>query len=261
MRGDVAAQIVLLLDHRLEQQPFLRGEVPVDRAERDVGGGRHIAHLHRLEATFRGQRQGRVEHRRRRAAWLRARAPGSVGSAAVVIRGIGTRFDFSRNAGEWDSSAVDVLELADGLFTGEIPIASHHPFASSGQLAELQPQLAFVDAFANSAAVDTDDGLVVVDTSGVFHAKAVHETMRRWSSARLDTAIFTHGHIDHVFGVDLYEEEARINGWSPPRVVAHEAIGARFDRYALDRGLQRGDQPAAVQSARFAVADGIPTAG
>ena len=66
----------------------------------------------------------------------------------------------------------DLLELADKLFTGELPIESHHPFASSGALAEVQPHLAFVDAFANSAAVDTDDGLVVVDTSGVFHAKS-----------------------------------------------------------------------------------------
>lgn len=131
---------------------------------------------------------------------------------------------------------MDLLELADKLFTGEAPIESHHPFQSSGQLAEVQPGLAFVDAFANSAAVETGDGLVVVDTSGVLHAKSVHETVRRWSRSRLDTAIFTHGHIDHVFGVELYEEEARTNGWEPPRVVAHELVPERFDRYRLTAG-------------------------
>lgn len=131
---------------------------------------------------------------------------------------------------------MDLLELADKLFTGEAPIESHHPFQSSGQLAEVQPGLAFVDAFANSSAVDTVDGLVVVDTSGVFHAKLVHETVRRWSGSRLDTAIFTHGHIDHVFGVELYEEEARTNGWAPPRVVAHELVAERFERYKLTAG-------------------------
>src|SRR3954464_13886689 len=103
--------------------------------------------------------------------------------------------------------ATDLLELADQLFTGALPITEHHPFTTSGELAELQPGLAFVDAFAHSAAVephdglaavDTSDGVVVVDTSGVFHAKSVHETIRRWSRSRLDTAIFTHGHIDHV---------------------------------------------------------------
>jgi len=131
---------------------------------------------------------------------------------------------------------VDILDLADRLFTGAASTSEHHPFASSGELAEIQPGLAFVDAFANSAAVATDDGLCVVDTSGVFHARSVHETIRRWSPARLDTAVFTHGHIDHVFGVDLYEEEARTNGWTPPRVVAHEAIAARFERYRLTAG-------------------------
>ena len=84
--------------------------------------------------------------------------------------------------------------------------------------------------------VDTPDGLVVVDTSGVFNAQGVHGTVRKWSGSRLDTAIFTHGHIDHVFGVDLYEEEARANGWAPPRVIAHEAIRARFERYVMTAG-------------------------
>ena len=131
---------------------------------------------------------------------------------------------------------MELLELADKLFTGELPIEAHHPFASSGEMAEVQPGLAFVDAFANSAAVDTGDGLVVVDTSGVFHAKPVHDTIRSWSSRPLHTAVFTHGHIDHVFGVDIYEEEARTNGWPAPRVIAHRAIAERFERYRMTAG-------------------------
>jgi alkyl sulfatase BDS1-like metallo-beta-lactamase superfamily hydrolase len=131
---------------------------------------------------------------------------------------------------------MDLLELADKLFTGELPIEAHHPFASSGEMAEVQPGLAFVDAFANSAAVETADGLVVVDTSGVFHAQSVHRTIRSWSERPLHTAVFTHGHIDHVFGVDLYEGEARANGWPAPRVIAHAAIAERFERYRMTAG-------------------------
>ena len=52
----------------------------------------------------------------------------------------------------------------------------------------------------------------------------------------LHTAVFTHGHIDHVFGVDLYEEEARTNGWAAPRVIAHAAIAERFERYRMTAG-------------------------
>jgi alkyl sulfatase BDS1-like metallo-beta-lactamase superfamily hydrolase len=132
--------------------------------------------------------------------------------------------------------AEDLLELADRLYTGATPIEEHHPFRGAGELAEVQPGAAFVQAFANSAVFATPDGLVVVDTSGVFHAAMVHESVRRWSPARLDTAVFTHGHIDHVFGVDRYEEEARTNGWEPPRVIAHELIAARFDRYQQTAG-------------------------
>ncbi len=131
---------------------------------------------------------------------------------------------------------MELLELADKLFTGELPIEAHHPFASSGQMAEVQPGLAFVDAFANSSAVDTAAGLVVVDTSGVFHAQAVHDTIRTWSASPLHTAVFTHGHIDHVFGVDLYEAEAAANGRPAPRVIAHTAIAERFERYRMTAG-------------------------
>jgi alkyl sulfatase BDS1-like metallo-beta-lactamase superfamily hydrolase len=131
---------------------------------------------------------------------------------------------------------MDLLQLADQLFTGEATTERHHPFASSGELVEVLPRLAFVDAFANSAAVDTDDGLVVVDTSGWMFAEKAHAAIRAWSPKRLDTAIFTHGHIDHVFGVELYEAEANENGWAPPRVIAHELLPARFDRYKLTAG-------------------------
>ena len=48
--------------------------------------------------------------------------------------------------------------------------------------------------------------------------------------------MFTHGHVDHCFGVERYEETAQTNGWRAPRVVAHEAITARFDRYVETAG-------------------------
>lgn len=132
--------------------------------------------------------------------------------------------------------ADDLLDLADRIFTGDEPIESHHPFTSTGQRVEVGPGMLYVDAFANSAIAATDDGLVAIDTSGVFHASIVHDSVRAWSSAPLHTAIFTHGHIDHVFGVGLYEGEARTNGWALPRVVAHEAVPARFDRYKITGG-------------------------
>jgi alkyl sulfatase BDS1-like metallo-beta-lactamase superfamily hydrolase len=48
--------------------------------------------------------------------------------------------------------------------------------------------------------------------------------------------VYSHGHVDHVFGVPLLEEEAAANDWDPPTVLAHEAMPARFDRYILTAG-------------------------
>lgn len=131
---------------------------------------------------------------------------------------------------------TDVLTIADQLFTGALDPADHHPFDQSGELAEISPTTAFVAAFANAAAFHTEDGLVVIDTSSPFMCGKVHEALRSWSPDRLDTAVFTHGHVDHCFGVDLYEAEATEHGWRAPRVVAHEAIAARFARYVETAG-------------------------
>jgi glyoxylase-like metal-dependent hydrolase (beta-lactamase superfamily II) len=48
--------------------------------------------------------------------------------------------------------------------------------------------------------------------------------------------VFTHGHVDHVFGVAPYDQEAAAKGWQAPVVVAHEAVAARFERYARTAG-------------------------
>jgi Alkyl sulfatase and related hydrolases len=130
----------------------------------------------------------------------------------------------------------DLLALADRLFTGA-EVATHETlFSWNGELVEVAPDTAFVAAFSNVAALDTADGLVLADTSSWFACRAVHESLRQWRDVRLDTAVFTHGHTDHCFGVELYEEQARSNSWRSPRVVAHEAIRARFDRYRETAG-------------------------
>jgi alkyl sulfatase BDS1-like metallo-beta-lactamase superfamily hydrolase len=64
----------------------------------------------------------------------------------------------------------------------------------------------------------------------------VHETLRAWTASPLDTAVYSHGHIDHVFGVANFEAEAAERGWPQPKVIAHEHLPARFDRYILTNG-------------------------
>jgi alkyl sulfatase BDS1-like metallo-beta-lactamase superfamily hydrolase len=95
---------------------------------------------------------------------------------------------------------------------------------------------AFLHSFANVSAFATDDGLVLVDTGSPMTAAAVHGAIRGWSDAPLRLAVFSHGHIDHVFGVSPFDDEATARGEPPPRVMAHEAVPARFERYRLTAG-------------------------
>src|SRR5712691_3306944 len=64
-------------------------------------------------------------------------------------------------------------------------------------------------------------------------AASVHQELRRWTSERLHTAVYSHGHIDHVFGAAVWEAESADRGWPAPEVIAHEALPLRFDRYIL----------------------------
>jgi len=130
----------------------------------------------------------------------------------------------------------DVLDVADRLWRGEIPIEQAHPFAPRGAVAQVADSCAFVPSFANVSAVATGDGLVLVDTGSQLFARAALDELRRWSTDRVHTAVYSHGHIDHVFGVPLIEEEAATQGWAPPTVIAHEALPPRFDRYILTAG-------------------------
>ena len=135
---------------------------------------------------------------------------------------------------------MGVLDLADKLWRGEIRVEDHHPFAVLGGLEEVAPGVAFLPNFANVTALRvTDhpgDGVVLVDTGSPFTAGRVHEEVRSWEAGPLRWAVFSHGHIDHVFGVGPFQEEAAARGWDAPVVLAHEAMPARFDRYRLTAG-------------------------
>ena len=132
--------------------------------------------------------------------------------------------------------AGSVVELADRLWRGEVSIGDNHPLRPLRRLEEVADGVAFVASFANVSALTTEDGLFLVDTGSQALAGEVHDQIRGWSTDRLHTAVYSHGHIDHVFGVPRFEAEAAEKGWPPPRVIGHEALPHRFDRYVLTAG-------------------------
>jgi len=147
------------------------------------------------------------------------------------------------------SGTDDVLAVAERLWAGD-PADGVSPMAPGGGLAEVADGVAFVPSFANVAAVRTGEGLVLVDVGSPFLSGEVHRTLRTWSAEPLHTAVYSHGHIDHVFGVHRFEADAEANGWPAPRVVAHEAVAARFDRYIATAGYN-----AVVNRRQFGIDD------
>src|SRR5581483_4330731 len=94
----------------------------------------------------------------------------------------------------------------------------------------------FVASFANVSALDTEDGLILVDTGSSLLSGAARDTLRSWTDRHVNTVVFTHGHIDHCFGVERYTEENIERGLPTPHVIAHEAVPDRFDRYRETAG-------------------------
>ncbi len=134
---------------------------------------------------------------------------------------------------------MDIVELADRLWRGEDPTHKTSPLGQIGHLAEVTDGVAFLPNFGNCTVIATDDGLVMVDTGSIMTAEHVHGEVRAWSDQPLRTAIFSHGHIDHVFGVGPFDEEARSNGWDAPQVIAHRHLPQRFERYVMTAGYNQ----------------------
>ncbi len=140
---------------------------------------------------------------------------------------------------------TSLRELSTSLLSGATPIERAYPMVPRFQAESVAARSTFVASFANVAAFDTDDGLVLVDTGSFLLAERTRAALRTATTAPAHTAIWTHGHVDHCFGVELYEREAG----RAVRVIAHEAVPRRFARYRLTRGWNQAINARQFQSA------------
>ena len=102
---------------------------------------------------------------------------------------------------------------------------------------EILDGVLYLKSIASVTAVDTGDGLLMLDTGGPFDADIVFDAVRAWRpDTRLAMAVFSHHHIDHVFGTLRFEAEAAERGWPGPDAYGHELMPSHFDRYERTRG-------------------------
>ena len=126
-----------------------------------------------------------------------------------------------------------IREVSESLLSGALNPEECPPMVPRFEREEVAPGVHFVSAFANVVAFETGDGLVMVDVGSFLFSERTREVLRSDVKAPLHSAIYTHGHVDHCFGVEHYEAEPAAK---PVQIVAHSAVKKRFDRYKLTRG-------------------------
>ncbi|MFW9879644.1 MAG: alkyl sulfatase dimerization domain-containing protein [Candidatus Thorarchaeota archaeon] len=129
-----------------------------------------------------------------------------------------------------------ILDLAEDLWVGRKNTFSHHPFGVPRGLELINEHDSqrtwFYRGFSNSIIRETNEGLIIVDPGADFDIDQKFKAVREVTSQRVNIVIFTHGHVDHV-GIKPYIEECEKKRWPTPRIIGHEAIINRFNRYKL----------------------------
>lgn len=128
-----------------------------------------------------------------------------------------------------------LLDAAERAWNGDDTIGAHS-LMGGHPIEEIADGLAMITAFSNVMPIRTDEGLVLIDTSHAISAPRIHSEVRSWTDAPVHTAVYTHGHVDHIGGLGPFEAEADERNDSPLRVLAHEAVTARFERYVETGG-------------------------
>jgi glyoxylase-like metal-dependent hydrolase (beta-lactamase superfamily II) len=100
-------------------------------------------------------------------------------------------------------------------------------FFWSGGPVEVAERTWFASMVSGLTAFETDDGIVLVDSGTAMLAPGLAALIREKSRAPIHTAIFTHGHADHAYGLSAFLAERQ----DIPTVIGHEAMPARFARY------------------------------
>ena len=100
-------------------------------------------------------------------------------------------------------------------------------FFWNGGPIEVAERTWFSSLLSGVTAFETDDGLVLVDTGTQDFGSHLAKEIREVTQAPVHTAIYTHGHVDHAFGLTPF----LVEGQADPVVIGHSAMPARFERY------------------------------
>jgi alkyl sulfatase BDS1-like metallo-beta-lactamase superfamily hydrolase len=113
-----------------------------------------------------------------------------------------------------------------GAPTGQISLGGN-----PAGIREVAPRTIFFPYFGNVIALLTGEGIVLVDTSLAGNGAEILQELRKRTNLPVHTIVYTHGHIDHVGGVDHFIDDARERGHPRPRIISHHRVVDRLRRY------------------------------
>ncbi len=103
---------------------------------------------------------------------------------------------------------------------------------------DIAPDLWMFGGFGNVTVASTGEGLVIIDTSTRNHAKEIIKRLRARTDAPIVAVIVTHGHMDHAGGAGLFVADSAERKYRRPKVIGHELMVDRIDRYKKLNGFQ-----------------------
>ncbi len=95
------------------------------------------------------------------------------------------------------------------------------------ELFEVSKNLAFIKNFGNIAVFKKDGTGLLIDTGMGVSSIQVVEKLKEWGISNIEYVIYTHGHVDHVTGTEYISNAFE----GTTKVIAHENVAKRFDRY------------------------------
>ena len=104
-------------------------------------------------------------------------------------------------------------------------------FFWTGGPVEVAERTWFQSFMSGCTGFETDDGVVLIDTGTRAAAPSLANKLRSKSALPIHTAVYTHGHVDHAFGLAAFLAPEQ----TPPVVLAHSATPMRFARYERTR--------------------------
>jgi alkyl sulfatase BDS1-like metallo-beta-lactamase superfamily hydrolase len=125
-----------------------------------------------------------------------------------------------------------LIDYADDVWRGLADDNIAQSSSAGKGVLDVTDGVGFQPGFGNVVTFRAGGELILFDSGNPLGAQELHSAVRAWSPDPVSTVVFSHGHIDHVFGVGPFDAEKTPR----PTVIAQELIGERFDRYILTNG-------------------------